>query len=67
MLFYDDNTSCLMDRSPLSVFDGYLLGANPDEPLWHVLSLSPGFGPVYYEKTTQRHGKLPETRFIWSI
>ncbi len=58
MLFYDDNTSCLMDRSPLSIFDGYLLGANPDEPLWHVLSISPGSGPVYYEKNYSATWKI---------
>ena len=49
VLFYGD-TRCLMDRSPLSVFDNYLLGANPDEPQWHVQNVFPGSGPVYYEK-----------------
>ncbi len=58
MLFYDANTSCLMDRSPLSVFDGYLLGANPDEQQWHVQSVSPGSGPVYYEKNYSATWKI---------
>ena len=57
MLFYGD-TPCLMDRSPLSAFDGYLLGANPDEPQWHVQSTLPGSGPVYYEKNYSATWKI---------
>lgn len=49
VLFYGD-TPFLMDRSPLSVFAGYLLGADAAEPSQHVFSLAPGSGPVYYEK-----------------
>jgi len=57
MLFYGD-TPCLMDHSPLSAFDGYRLGANPDEPQWHVQSTLPGSGPVYYEKNYSATWKI---------